>query len=303
MKKAIFSKLFFHIITGLSLFFTPTLFAAGNQTELFQTAIELYRQKEYQRAIDAFTKVIDIAPDHLESFRIRGAIYMKLNKHDLAVRDFEKAVLIDPGKEGVHSDLGTAWYYAENYHKALEYYDIEIEQGHENHLVYFNRALCLEQMGQVDKALEDLSKSLSLKSDFYWGHCFKGNLLALKKDYVNAAKAYEKAIAIDKKDPYAPEKLEKIKDHLDLGQKTADTTQKWTIQSGAFLMRENAAKLADRLNKKSINTAIIELEDKQGRLWHLVRSGTYPDRQSALDQIHRFKQMGLTPVIRPAKDW
>lgn len=302
MKKVICSFLF-PIMLGLPLFIGPISLLAQTQTKLFNSAIELYRQKEYQRAIDTFTKVLNLTPDHLESLRLRGSIYMQLNKLEAAIKDFEKAVLTGPDTEGVFSDLGTAWYYNKNFDKALENYNTEIGRGHENHLVYFNRALCFEQLGEIDKALEDLSKSLTFKPDFYWGYCFRGNLLFHRKDYANAAKSYQKAVAIDDKDPYAIEKLKKLSAHIDLRQKTAAILPEWTIQSGAFLVKENAVRLKQKLNDKGIETKIVQLKGNLGRQWYMVRSGVYSDKKTAQKGINRFTQLGIEPIVRPAGDW
>jgi len=302
LKKVNFSILIFTILAGFALSISPDRSFASD-IPLFEKGADLFKKGEYQRAIDTFSKVIEKTPKHVEAFRIRGSSYMKLAKYDLAIQDFETAISLAPKDSGVYSDLGTAWYYNKNYEKALSNYNTEIKMGQKNHLVFFNRALCFEKLEMIDPALKDVSASLALKPDFYWGLCYRGNLLTLKKNYTEAAKAYQAAIGIDNTDTYAKEKLAQIKSKIIPPQKKSKKTSAWSIQSGAFRVKENAFRLKNKLRESGFDTRVIQLEDSKGRPWYLVRSGFYADKQTAEKAVPQYKKIGLTSVVQPAETW
>ncbi|MCF6247612.1 MAG: tetratricopeptide repeat protein [Desulfobacula sp.] len=318
MKKIIFPILLFFILSGTGV--------CGTEIELFNKGVDLYKKGQHQQAIDTFSQLISLAPKKIEAYRIRGSAYMKLTQYDLAVKDFGKAATLAPELNGVYSDLGTAWYYSRNYEKALDNYNIEIENGHENHLVYFNRALCLERLGKFDQALEDISTSLKIKPDFYWALCYQGNLLVQKNEYPLAKKSYEAAIKLGGEDPYAKEKLALIQDKIQENQpeqKINATGQAelvaparlsepakhpappgaWAIQSGAFRQQANAEKMKKLLEKDGFNARVLMLKDKKEKKWYMVRSGYYSDKETAKKVVPLFKKMGIDSIVRPVDTW
>ena len=48
------------------------------------------------KAIDDYTKVIELHPDMAEAYYNRGFPYYKLEQYDKALKDWDKAIEIDP---------------------------------------------------------------------------------------------------------------------------------------------------------------------------------------------------------------
>lgn len=302
MKKSILILLYFTVLPILwsNIQLTPVF--ALSDSDPFISGIGYYKQKQYKKAVDALSKVIKDEPENIDAFRVRGSSLMKLGKYDHAIKDFQKAVDLAPDQNGVYSDLGTAWYYNKNYEKALDNYNLEIENGHRNHLVFFNRALCFKKLGEVEKALKDIHTALEIKPDFYLGLCYKGNLFSLKKKYAKAAEAYKAAIKIDAENPYAKEKLDLIKDKIPESG-PADNSSAWAVQSGAFRNRDNAQRMRTRLVNEGFDTRLLAIEDKEGMAWYLVRSGKYQSKNTALQAVEALKKLGVQSVVRPAGSW
>ncbi|MCP4671876.1 MAG: tetratricopeptide repeat protein, partial [Desulfobacula sp.] len=97
------------ILILMTLFFCTAVFAQ-TQKEIFDNGVLLFKQGQYQNAIDAFSQLIEIAPDHADAYKNRGVSYMKLQKFDLAIKDFEIAKELFPELKGLYSNLGVAWY-------------------------------------------------------------------------------------------------------------------------------------------------------------------------------------------------
>jgi len=294
--------------------FCHTLCFANQEKELFDDGVLLFKQDRYQEAIDKFSGLIEIAPGNPDAYKNRGVCYMKLEKYDPAIADFEKAKELFPELKGLYSNLGVAWYYKKEYEKAVKNYDIEIEMAPDNYIAHFNRALCLTELRRDKDALDSLSRTLSLKPDFYWALCYKGDLLARSGDIAKAVESYETALQKDHDNDYAKDKLASLKEKNKTDQIPeprnnppviqASTNTGLSLQSGAFISRPNADKMKTKLIESGIDAGILIVKDSKGRDWYLVRSGSYASLDEAKKAVVVLKEKtGLEPVIRPAGNW
>ena len=202
---------------------------------------------------------------------------MEQQKFDLAIQDFEKAKELFPELKGLHNNLGAAWFYKKDYKKAIENYDIEIKTTPENHVAYFNRALCLAELDKNKEAIYDLSQTLELEPDFYLAVLLKKDLLAKLKKNIKAMK----------------------KPHS----KTA-SNKTYAIQAGAYLNPENANKAKKELLQSGFDSRILVLQDKKERTWYLVRSGNYPNKTDARKyKLSIEEELGIKIVVRPFGSW
>ncbi len=290
----------------MCLIFCTAIFAQ-TQKEIFDNGVTFFKQGQYQNAIDAFSKLIEIAPDHADAYKNRGVSYMKQKKYDPAIEDFLKAKELFPELKGLYSNLGVAYYYKKDYEKAIKSYDIELEMAPENYVAYFNRALCLAELGKNHKALDDLEKTLNLKPDFYWAICYKADLLAENGDDLKAIKAYEAAIQQDSNNAYAKDKLavlnKKITQNPGL-QNSGSQNPGYAIQTGAFINHDNAVRLKTKLINMGFNSRVLTLKDSKDKTWYIVRTGHYTDKIEAKKDFASLKEkLGVRPVIRPIGTW
>lgn len=294
--------------------FCHSLCFANPEKELFDNGVLLFKQDRYQEAVDKFSGLIEMAPGNPDAYKNRGVCYMKLEKYDLAIADFEKAKELFPELKGLYSNLGVAWYYKKEYEKAVQNHNIEIEMAPDNYIAHFNRALCLAELRRDKDALDALSKTLSLKPDFYWAICYKGDLLARSGDIAKAVEAYETALLKDPDNDYAKDKLALLKGknktkQIPVPQNSPPVMQTSTnaglsLQTGAFLSRANADKMKTKLIQSGIDADILIVKDSKGRDWYLVRSGSYASSDEAKKAVAVLKEKtGLEPVIRPADNW
>ena len=290
--------------------FSYTIIFAETEKEFFDNGVLLFKQGQYQQAIDEFSKLIELAPDNADAYKNRGVSRMKQEKFDLAIQDFEKAKKIFPELKGLYSNLGVAWFYKKEYEKAIENYDIEIEIAPENHVAYFNRALCLAELGRNKEALDDLSQTLILKPDFYLAICYKADLLAQEGENIKAIETYEAAI----RQTYATKKLAELKQKVEeiknLEQPKRDPEIKKTlnkgyaIQTGAFLSKENASKMKSELFLNGFDSRILVLKSTKGKTWYMVRSGLYPNQAAAQETRSSLMDiLEIKSVVRPAGTW
>lgn len=292
--------------------FAAILFAE-TEKELFDNGVLHFKQGQYGKAVDEFSKLIELAPDNADAYKNRGVSYMKQEKYDLAIADFETAKELFPELKGLYSNLGVAWYYKKEYEKAIKNYDIEIEMAPENHVAYFNRALCLSELGRNKEALDDLSKTLDLKPDFYWAICYKADLLALTGKDNEAIETYENAIEQDPNGTYAAEKLAELRQKGKKKQNPAIIESKsenrisrpgYALQAGAFQNQANAETMKKNLIKNGFDSRVLILKDSRDRTWYVVRSGRYTDQDEARKAVVSLnKKLGIKSIVRPFGEW
>ena len=122
-------------------------------------------------------------PEFANALLARCDLYLRQQKHELALADLEKALRISPGLV-VQPHLGGA---------------------------YNARALLRLQRGKADQALEDLARALELDPGNAEAHAIRGAVHRDRMDYADALADYKRAVELDpaRKAALQPE-IEKI---------------------------------------------------------------------------------------------
>lgn len=296
----------------LLLSFNSTSFGITDE-ELLENGVFFFQQGLYQSAIERFTELIERDPKNAEAFKNRGIALMGQKKYDLAIQDFESAISISSELKDLYINLGVAWYYKEDCEKAIHFYSKEIDVAPDNTVAYFNRALCLADLGRIDPAFTDVNKTLELQPKLYEALCLKADLLVSKKEYKNALLFYEEAISVDPQKPYAKKRLKIFEKKLwaenqksiekIASQDGEDSEAKYAIQVGAFRSQANAENRKNLLKKKGYETRILTLT-RDKKPFYMVRVGSYQNREEAnrvKDELK--KKMGIKSVVRPYGRW
>lgn len=267
MKKIIFLILLF-------LAFNTIAFAQTNK-ELFNSGVLAFKDGLYQQAIDQFTQLIKIAPNHADAYKNRGVAYMKQEKIDLAIKDFEKAKELFPELQGLYSNLGVAWYYKKEYQKSVESYDLELELAPENAVAHFNRALSLAELGNRKRAIEDLDSALNINPDFYWAICYKADLLAQEGETQKAIEVYKQAITQDSQNTYAIEKVSKLEQELKKKKSIAASLAKSQTAPKTEPKPETVAKPAGKSTKNKTTTVTAKPKPSAATPLYTIQIGAF----------------------------
>jgi tetratricopeptide (TPR) repeat protein len=97
--------------------------------EYFNQAAKFYQQKKYGKAIEAYTKAIELTPTDYSIYNNRGLVFHTMRDYDRAIADFDKSIEISP-----------------------------------NSLTYNNRGVAREDRGDIEQAISDYRKALELDS-------------------------------------------------------------------------------------------------------------------------------------------
>ena len=76
--------------------------AQGKRSELafcvyLLRGLVYHSQKEYERAIENYTKVIEMNPDYADAYYNRGVVYRDKGEVDRAIADHNRAIQLNPG--------------------------------------------------------------------------------------------------------------------------------------------------------------------------------------------------------------
>lgn len=111
-QKSSLSKIFL-ILTVFPLF----LFANVTDTQ-FQEAYGYYKQKEFQKATDAFKKLFFVAMDNERVNFYLGRSALEIGEYDTAIAAFERVLILKPDHARSRLELGRAYYGMKMYDQA-----------------------------------------------------------------------------------------------------------------------------------------------------------------------------------------
>lgn len=125
-----------------------------------------YREKnQYEKAIIAYGKSLEINPKGYLSYSNRGKAYFDLGKIDEALVDMNKAINIKPDNFETLSNRGAALASKKEYSLALIDLDKAITLDPKNLNAFSNRALVYYSLGNFELATKDVTSYLQIKSD------------------------------------------------------------------------------------------------------------------------------------------
>ena len=92
----------------------PAVSAAGGDTvlsaqEWFDRGRFMGEIGNYHKAVEAFSRVIELAPDSVHAYNNRGVAYSELGNYRLAIQDFNRAVHLNPKEVLFRFNRGVAF--------------------------------------------------------------------------------------------------------------------------------------------------------------------------------------------------
>ncbi len=171
--------------------------------------------KEYQKAIDAYKKVIKIDPDDYEAHNNMGDAYLKLKEYQEAIgaykevikitSDFSamfarKLVKIKPSDYKPIKPISDD-YYADLFEKGNVSMTADIAYSmvfgdYDNFKTYDNMGYAYGELKEYQKAIDAYKSAIKIKPNKHETHYNMGNAYRKLKEYQKAIDAYKEAIKI-----------------------------------------------------------------------------------------------------------
>lgn len=145
-----------------------------------------------------------------------------------------------------YDNRGIAYGSLGNYHQAIKDFDRAIELNPNNAVAYSNRGNAYNSLGKRQQALEDLNKAIKLDPQYFKAYNNRGNAYFGLKDYNMAIEDYKQTIKLDSQ--FAPAYYNVGRVYLHLGENKESRTNfnkaalLGSKEAQAYLLKNNAFK-------------------------------------------------------------
>jgi Tfp pilus assembly protein PilF len=122
----------------------------------FEEGMEYFVDHNYGHSIELLSQAIENDPGFALAIKSRGAAYLRLDKVQEAVADFNTVVEMDPGNARAYHLRGLAYEKSGEDGKALDDFNRALELNSNYGAVYHSRASLHNKMGRPEQATEDI---------------------------------------------------------------------------------------------------------------------------------------------------
>ena len=135
---------------------------------------KLYLQTKNEKAIDQFTKTVQLNPLDPGARASLGFAYLNLKKDTSMSRiQFEEALKLDPQNSDAYIGIGSLYEQLNEQDKALENYELAIKYNDKNAYAYYRVGIIYENKGMLPEAVNNL----------FWAVHYNPNLIEAKTEF------------------------------------------------------------------------------------------------------------------------
>ncbi|MBZ0309824.1 MAG: tetratricopeptide repeat protein, partial [Anaerolineae bacterium] len=145
---------------------TPLLYAQDNSEDPYEQGIKFFADRNFDEAITAFNRAIELAPDEAKYYVVRGQVYMETGVLAQAIRDFDTAIENDPNAPLAYWYRSDAYFQLGELEKAAADYAraVEIDPSYAN--FYEELAFQYAKLGDTAQYLANRNRSIDLKHNY-----------------------------------------------------------------------------------------------------------------------------------------
>jgi len=157
-------------------------------------------KKEYDKAIKAYQKAIEINPKKDEAYYNMGIAYGAKKEYDQAITFYQKAIALNPKDDDAYNNIGIAYGAKKEYDKAIEAYQKAIEINPKKDEAYNNMGNTYYAKKEYDKAIEAYQKAIEINSTRSYLYSYIGSLYYKTKNLNKARDYYTQALKLGSND-------------------------------------------------------------------------------------------------------
>ena len=140
--------------------------------------LEYYHKGDFDKAINDYSKVIEIKSTFPPIYNNRGIVYNDMGEYDKAINDYNIAIKLNSKFADAYYNRGNTLARKGEYNKAIDDYTKEIELDPNNATTYNNRGAIYDEEKIYDKAIADYTKAIELKPDYTIAYNNRGNIFS-----------------------------------------------------------------------------------------------------------------------------
>ena len=172
-------------------------------TDWYRKGISFIREGNYDEAITANTKAIQLNPKYALAYVNRSFAYLNLRNYQKTLEDSNKAIELNPKYSRAYVNRGAAYRNLGNYRQAIEDSNKAIELDPKNSMAYVSRAIAYSQIGNYQQTLEDSNKAIELNPKNSMAYVSRAFAYSQIGNYQQALEDSNKAIELNPKNSMA----------------------------------------------------------------------------------------------------
>lgn len=158
---------------------------------------------QLEAAIKEYSKAIKLDPNDVEAYYNRGNVCRKLKRYTRAIEEYSKAIELNPNFAIAYGNRGVSYRILSQYENAFKDYNKVIELNPNDAVAYNNRGYAYAQLNQHERAIEDYDEAIKLNPNYASPYTNRGNAYAQLNRYEKAIEEYNKAIELNPEDATA----------------------------------------------------------------------------------------------------
>lgn len=151
-----------------------------NNHILSQTCVQAAKDDLKAKKEKKLREIAQVDTSNAFGFSKRGTLKYLNSDFSGAIKDYNKAIEINPKEKYVYYNRGSAKIYLEDYYGAIDDFTKEIKQNSDYAKAYYNRGWVKAQLKKYDEAIKDYDKTLKLDSKFSMALYYRGLSKILK---------------------------------------------------------------------------------------------------------------------------
>ena len=159
--------------------------------------LELIKTKQLYSAEKECLKLLDENNKNYEYYNIYSIVCYQLEKYDLAIKSWKKAIEINPRYSFGYNNIGKAFLNLKKFKDALENFNKTLEIEPDFFEAYNNRGNVLTNLGRPNEAIKNYNKAIELNPKNISSYIFKGHILSQINQLEEALKCYQIAYKIN----------------------------------------------------------------------------------------------------------
>ncbi|HNQ20955.1 MAG TPA: tetratricopeptide repeat protein, partial [Bacteroidales bacterium] len=164
-------------------------------------AIDIYKdnpqmkEKYVEKALQDFTKAINLDYTYAEPFLNRGILYYNTGRPDQALADFNRFLELKPDNPDGLLNRANTLSTLGRFKEAIPDYNKYLTIKNDDPKAYMWRGIAYFNIQNYDSAIIDFNKSIEIDSDYYEPYYWLGVIYYNQKDYNNALKYLDLSIS------------------------------------------------------------------------------------------------------------
>jgi Flp pilus assembly protein TadD len=164
--------------------------------ECYVQGVTNYWSDNLEQAIRDYTKAIGLDPSYMEAYNDRGVAYYDLGNLEQAKQDYNKAIELNPNYAPAYNNRALVYGDLNDLEQAIRDYNKAIELNPDYTVAYYNRGSTYHDLDDPEQAIRDYNKAIELEPDFLAAHVNRGNAWCDTGNLEQAIQDYTKAIEL-----------------------------------------------------------------------------------------------------------